>query len=863
MAAAALVMLLSCETQKPQFRYSGDQKAIKVDVRIKSGFVTKTNPHSENAALDFNKGDQVFITSEAGSIVYEYDNSGWNPTDNYYFRWGSEGFAFHASYPNVSGSNHLNFTVPTNQSTIEKMAFADYMTCNLDEAHNDGSGVLTFEMERRMTKVIYTLEDIEPGSPVKGFKIGSYSGYHQGQAVEGTTSLTPLIEAPEGGERGGDGTRYIALVVPGDASPNETQISMVYKNNPLLFTGIPEREAGMVYEYTVKLEGDDILISSPIVSPWEEGSITGGEANPNKRFHYFVKPDGTGTGKSWEDAMGVETLRALLSRKDNNLDDAQTYDLTKFHFCAGNYLIADDVEKMLKIEYTNYPTLVRISMDGGYNPASTGTSLTDRNPALHETVFSGNNDRRIFQLGNQVSLSLDGIKFTEASSGGNGGALFLAAGNTGNCSAVVNDCKFVSNTAKSGPAVAVLKGSLECTSCEFTTNSASGSGGAVFFGNDNSDGGFTDCTFTGNESIGDGGAISLEGGALVASGCNFSNNTSGNSVHTYTDTSTGKGGAVYAHASSCPSASFINCVFNQNQAGVTENTDSKEYGGAIAMKTANISVSGCEFSSNRGGRGAALMMLDGGGLFKANSCTFFSNNCYSRGVFYVRNNNVAYFNNCSVYDQQLRGTKSTFGIVFHGGENTAACFNNCSISTNPRSYTNSVEILNTDGSFLLLNTTVIGPVPQAAVRTGKGASVFSSSNSVIINTSDEKNALALSASARHDAYNVLSSPVGASASDSDAVITDWSAFVWNPSSLVFVWDGVLSGYTRATQSQAISVMDNFNVDASSWGKALTDISDVGANFKAWLESFSPAAYSVDALGTVRNADSYWPGSYQL
>ena len=832
-------MFTSCETRKDAIDFSNDPGAIRVDVRIKSAY-TKSNPLTGMGdPLSFNSGDCVFVSSEDGTVVYQYKSGKWNPTDNYFFRWGSEGQSFHASYPATDGSDYLNFTLPSNQSTHEKLSNADYMVCNIDAIHNDGTGVLRFDMDRRLAKVVYTLSSVGESEAVKGFKINSPIGIEHGEASDETIMVTPFVVVPEGGIRGGNGTQYVALVVPSEEMTGQDQVSMVYKNSQLIFRAIPHRQAGKQYEYQIKVEGDKVTIMDPVVSDWTEGTIVGGNATPNRRFHWFVKPDGTGEGTSWEDALGPYKVRELLATAENNGEAAALYDKTQFHFAGGEYDLSDTDGAVLKIEYTGYSLPVNISWDGGYNPASTGTSLSDRNASSYQTVLSGAGSHPILQLGNQTSMSFDGLVFSDAFSSGKGAALYQAPGSSGTSEIEMVNCCFISNKGSSGSAICSNKGTISCT----------------------------DCIFSNNESTGNGGAIAFAGSALTLNSCSFNNNVSGNTSHTVSDSSDGKGGAIWLHGSTAPIATLTSCVFSGNRAGVAENTDSKEYGGAIAMKTADLTAVLCEFTESKGNRGSALMMLSGGGgLFKADRCSFHDNFQYSRGVCYILSQNVAMFNQCSFYSQELRGVSGVWGEQMHGGGDTGICINNCSFNSTKTSYTKQVAGLNTNGWLLLTNSTVIGKYPSndgGVVRMGVEQSRLSMANSVVVNRSVSDVSVLQKGTSLYSGYNA----VGAVNTSFTGTVVDPQLFIWSAYAGEnenwknwFACDD-LQGFTKGTVNDVVAAFDAFDLDVKGWKGALSGMSNVGETFKQWLELSTPAAYSVNQRGESRS-EQFWPGAYQ-
>ena len=86
-------------------------------------------------------------------------------------------------------------------------------------------------MNRRMAKVIMTLDDIDSQSKALGVKIGSYQGYTDGNVSSGTALVSPYVTIPEGGKAGQSGCKYTAIVAPGAANPNSTFVSLNYKGD--------------------------------------------------------------------------------------------------------------------------------------------------------------------------------------------------------------------------------------------------------------------------------------------------------------------------------------------------------------------------------------------------------------------------------------------------------------------------------------------------------------------------------------------------------------------------------------------------------------------------------------------------------
>ena len=195
MAACLLTGVAACDTDKDVAVYGEDSGAIQVEATINTAF-TRSNPGATGEQQkQFNEGDELQLSCEDGYLNYVFSGGKWSPTDNYYLRWGTEPVTYSAFYPVINGASTANCILPTNQQRLENLANADYMTCIVENATDDGSRILRLGMNRKMAKVIMTLADVSGQGKVQGVKIGSYQGYTKGEVVETTSLVSPFITA--------------------------------------------------------------------------------------------------------------------------------------------------------------------------------------------------------------------------------------------------------------------------------------------------------------------------------------------------------------------------------------------------------------------------------------------------------------------------------------------------------------------------------------------------------------------------------------------------------------------------------------------------------------------------------------------
>lgn len=551
LAAYLLTSMAACDTDKNIAMYGEDSGAIQIEAAINTAF-TRSNPSAAgDQQKQFNEGDEIQLSCEDGYLNYVLSEGKWVPTDNYYLRWGAEPVTYSAFYPVVNGASTANFTLPTNQQRLENLAKADYMTCTVENATDDGSRILRLGMNRKMAKVIMTLADVGGQAKVQGVKIGSYQGYTNGEVVSGTSLISPFITVPEGGKAGQDGCTYTAIVAPGKAGTTATFVSLNYLGEDLVLPGIPELKSGKCYEFTLKVEGSIITISEPIVSPWDSGTLPGGDAEELQLAAYYVKeqPAGNATGMDWDNAMGVDGLRNLLRTNTNSAittANAKKLDGKNIYVAGGTYLIADQ-EAGLKIEYSGYSKQVEIKVVCGYDPQSTRKDLSKRDPVRYLTTFTGdanNNgiadagDYSLFTLGNQIDITFEGCTFScgyhpnEKINGYSGGFL-IANGSSGNATLQLNHCIIekcynagVNGSGEAGGSgIFMYKGTAKLNHVQLRNNKASSRGGAIRVNDSGSILFMNNCSITGNEGGQFGYAIQMSNGHLCMNNTTVTNNS--------------------------------------------------------------------------------------------------------------------------------------------------------------------------------------------------------------------------------------------------------------------------------------------------------------------------------------------------
>ena len=231
-----------------------------------------------------------------------------------------------------------------------------------------------------------------------------------------------------------------------------------------------------------------------------------------------------------------------------------------------------------------------------------------------------------------------------------GGALFCEYG------ADISYCSFVNNgvTGFSSSAGAIYMGSAKSIeNCNFTNNTASSNGGAVYF-NKNSEGNVTNCSFADNKATGDdskGGAIFFGNSfnPTTVTNCNFTNNS-----------------ASYGGAIRLFSGSVTNCNFTGNNA-----TGDDGCGGAVYFyKDSEGNVTNCSFTNNSATKNGGAIYFDEGSNGRTINCNFAGNTANDDGgaVYFENSGNMT---NCNFTNNSASNHGGA--VYFYGNGDVTNC----------------------------------------------------------------------------------------------------------------------------------------------------------------------------------------------
>ena len=259
-AALVLLMAVSC-SKSGQGDYYSDPDAVHFSAVVGSG--TKTSPvGSADEQTKFSSGDKVAISDGGAFYSYSLNSSGeWTPVESAKFiRWTSASTTFRAYYPVRDGVSFSSATLPTDQSTLDGLASADWMTVTSTVSKPQDGFTVNLQFQRRTARVKVTIEKFLDEFGGKNPAISALS-------VCGTKTYC-------------DGNAYYALSLPRSLESDLPLIMLTVSfdggTKVLYVKGIPTLEEGKTYSYSLTVGKNEVRVASVMVNEW-----TGGSGLPN------------------------------------------------------------------------------------------------------------------------------------------------------------------------------------------------------------------------------------------------------------------------------------------------------------------------------------------------------------------------------------------------------------------------------------------------------------------------------------------------------------------------------------------------------------------------------------------------------
>ena len=293
-AFAVIAMLAACSTDDEQgINTAANEVKIAATVGGNSIF-TRSNPlGTPEEQYSFNEGDAISVTTEGKTVIYTKNKDGQWANANDYLVWTGNAQTFEGCYPEKADESSTNsFSVgyvSADQSTVEKIALSDYMTCikNIEKVAIPSDRRLALDFERQTARVIVKASRF--GDEFKDLNptLSAVEVYSKLKVPAEEGDSYEAIQACKKEENGSN--VFYALVSPGAANSTEKFLKLTVTYNDgegkatqttkLDVTGIPALDKAMSYTYDVKIGKDKATIGNVSVTDWGPGDdITGGDA---------------------------------------------------------------------------------------------------------------------------------------------------------------------------------------------------------------------------------------------------------------------------------------------------------------------------------------------------------------------------------------------------------------------------------------------------------------------------------------------------------------------------------------------------------------------------------------------------------
>ena len=290
-AFAVIAMLAACSTDD-ELGANTAANEVKIAATVGGNSIfTRSNPLGTKAEQEsFNENDAISVTTEGKTVVYTKNKDGQWANANDYLVWTGNAQTFEACYPGNSTNSISVGYVAADQSTIEKIALSDYMTCRKEIEKKDipTDRQLTLNLERQTARVIVNVSGF--GDEFKDLNptLSAVEVYSKLKVPAGDGDSYVAIKAYQATDESGKNVFY-ALVSPGAANSTEKflKLTVTYNDSEgkptqtkvLDVTGIPALEKAKSYTYDVRIGKDKATIGSVSVADWGKGdAITGGDA---------------------------------------------------------------------------------------------------------------------------------------------------------------------------------------------------------------------------------------------------------------------------------------------------------------------------------------------------------------------------------------------------------------------------------------------------------------------------------------------------------------------------------------------------------------------------------------------------------
>ena len=277
-ALAAMALTFAACTQEEDFTPQTDGDAVKINATI-DRLQTRV-AYEADGATNFINGDEICVQNtlrETKNIAtYTFDGTTWTTTDALVWNGGTAESQFQAWYPATASFDE--FTLPTDQNSIEELPAADWMTASTSAMVKPADKTINLAFEHKLAKITVEVTEFTSqfGDEPRLMAATIYSLSDEYVTVNG--GIKPVL----------GGNAATAIVCPGKYAAGEKLMAVTISDSDrhqtslnvpvnafLTNTGL---EAGKHYKFSLKVGKDAISITKVNVEPWTTKDIDGGVA---------------------------------------------------------------------------------------------------------------------------------------------------------------------------------------------------------------------------------------------------------------------------------------------------------------------------------------------------------------------------------------------------------------------------------------------------------------------------------------------------------------------------------------------------------------------------------------------------------
>ena len=277
LAAISMILALSgcSESEDLLSAFHSDPNAVRITAQVgktsADGFTRSYPLGTAEEQANFNVNDEISVKADGqDAVTYKLVGSEWQPQGNKFLKWENETMNFTAYYPaSYSGT----ITQPTEYTSVESLAAADYMSFSGPQTNNDGNN-LTLTMKREMARVVV--------------EITGFNDQYAGSTIDNVNSLSICgVKAYKHGDN-----KFYALIKPCAAQNSATFISLDVAEGESktteTLTGIPALVAGNSYTYKLTVGKSKVTIGDVTVADWLTGAILKGTTDVKDKTPYVT-----------------------------------------------------------------------------------------------------------------------------------------------------------------------------------------------------------------------------------------------------------------------------------------------------------------------------------------------------------------------------------------------------------------------------------------------------------------------------------------------------------------------------------------------------------------------------------------------